>query len=193
MNRRLFAWLATPLLGLSLAATAVHAAPSSAAQPFGISLSSSVQLIGAPCSVAPDVLESNDFIRAFPERLAYALPADTTVLGPNGAPTVLAQGTLVDSYFVHADWINGGQNAPKKFAGSLTKGRPGRDGVATAPVPTQSASLGARRQTSQGSAAPPISPRARPHRFDTNPQGPGANRGRGTPCATASVRLKEAR
>jgi hypothetical protein len=83
-----------------------------------------VQLIGAPCSVAPDVLESNDFIRAFPERLAYALPADTTVLGPDGAPTVLAQGTLVDSYFVHADWINGGQNTPKKFAGSLTFDQP---------------------------------------------------------------------
>lgn len=124
MNRRMFRWLAAPLLGLSLAATAAHAAPSSIAQPFGISLSPSVELIGAPCSVDVDALESNQFIRAFPERLAYALPADITVTGPDGAPTLLAKGTLVDSYFVHADWINKGRNMAKKLAGSLTFDQP---------------------------------------------------------------------
>ena len=125
MKRHIFRRFAPSLLGLALATTTisgVSAAPASV--PFGITHSASIEVVGAPCSVASNMLEDNQSIRLFPEHLAYKLPSTVTVIGPNGTPTTLAQGTLVDSYFIHADWVNQGKNAPNVFTGNLTFAQP---------------------------------------------------------------------
>jgi len=92
--------------------------------PFGITYSASVDLIGAPCSVMSNVLEDNSLIRLFPERLRYALPSAVTVTAPNGGTQVIPAGTLVDSYYLHADWVNQGQNTAKVFDGNVTFAQP---------------------------------------------------------------------
>lgn len=125
MKRNLFHRFAAPVLGLALAAiavTGVGAAPASV--PFGITHSAAIEVVGAPCSVAPNMLENDQYIRLFPEHLAYKLPSDITVTAPNGASTVIAKGTPVDSYLLHADWVNNGQNAPKVFSGNMTFAQP---------------------------------------------------------------------
>lgn len=86
----------------------------------GITGSSGVEVIGAPCAVGSNVLENDSLMRIFPERLAYRLPSAVTVTAPNGSKQTLAQGTLVDSYYLHADWVNGGQNVAKLFKGNIS-------------------------------------------------------------------------
>ncbi len=99
-------------------------AATDAQSPVGITGSSAVEVIGAPCSVAPNALENDTLMRLFPERLAYALPSAVTVTAPNGSTQTIAQGTLVDSYYLHADWINGGQNVAKLFKGNVSFSQP---------------------------------------------------------------------
>lgn len=92
--------------------------------PLGLTYSASVELSGAPCSVISNVLEDNNLIRLFPERLRYALPSAVTVTGTDGSQQTIAAGTLVDSYYLHADWINQGQNTAKVFDGTVTFAQP---------------------------------------------------------------------
>ncbi|MBX3015935.1 MAG: cadherin-like domain-containing protein [Caldilineaceae bacterium] len=92
--------------------------------PVGITSVAAVEVIGAPCAVAPNVLENDSSMRIFPERLAYALPSAVTVIAPNGSTQVLPAGTLVDSYYLHADWINNGQNVAKLFKGNVSFSQP---------------------------------------------------------------------
>jgi len=92
--------------------------------PFGLTYSAAVELVGAPCSVAPNVLEDNSFIRLFPERLSYPLPSAVTVTASDGTTKTLAAGTLVDSFYLHADWVNQGQNTAKVFDGNVTFAQP---------------------------------------------------------------------
>jgi len=83
-----------------------------------------ITLVGAPCSVVPNVLEDDQQIFLFPERLSYPLPSAVTVTAPDGSHQTIAQGILVNSYYIHADWRNQGKNQPKAFDGSVTFDQP---------------------------------------------------------------------
>ncbi len=107
---------------LALALTALPVNSAYAAEQ--VTPAAAVTIVGAPCSVVPNVLEDDQRIFLFPERLAYALPSDVTVTGTDGSAKVLPQGTVVDSYYLHADWVNNGRNTPKTFDGSATFAQP---------------------------------------------------------------------
>lgn len=110
-----------PLALATLASTPVFAAD---AAPLVATHSATVAVVGAPCSVVPNTLEDDQLIRFFPERLSYSLPNAVTVTAPDGSRQTIAQGTLVNSYYVHADWRNNGKNLPKTFDGSVTFTQP---------------------------------------------------------------------
>jgi len=108
------------LVAFALTAVPIHQAYAA----DQVTPAAAVTMVGAPCSVVPNVLENDQKILLFPERLAYPLPSAVTVTGPDGNPKELAQGTVVDSYYVHADWRNNGRNLPKTFDGSVTFAQP---------------------------------------------------------------------
>jgi len=114
------------LIVLPLALAALPSTPAFAADaaPLVTAHSATVDVVGAPCSVVPNTLEDNQLIRFFPERLSYPLPSAVTVTAPDGSRQTIPQGTLVNSYYVHADWRNNGKNLPKTFDGSVTFAQP---------------------------------------------------------------------
>ena len=79
---------------------------------LGIEPSGSFQIVPVPSSVSQGTLESNSLISVFPEQLALTLPAPLSVNAsvPGNyssfaalSTSLIPQGTLVDSYYVHAD------------------------------------------------------------------------------------------
>ncbi|MBX3015937.1 MAG: hypothetical protein KF832_30735 [Caldilineaceae bacterium] len=111
-------------LAITAALTSAPAFAAAGAAPLVTAHSATVDVVGAPCSVVPNTLEDDQLIRFFPERLNYPLPSAVTVTAPDGSKQVIPQGTLVNSYYVHADWRNNGKNQPKTFAGSVTFAQP---------------------------------------------------------------------
>ncbi len=113
-------------LFFALTLTALHSTPAFAAgtAPLVTAHSATVDVVGAPCSVVPNTLEDDQLMRFFPERLNYPLPSAVTVTAPDGSNQTIPQGTLVNSYYVHADWRNNGKNQPKTFDGTITFAQP---------------------------------------------------------------------
>src|SRR5258708_6256378 len=105
--------------GLTLIATA-----------SGVSSSGAVQLIPAPVSVQLGALESDTQIRLFNERRGVSLSTtgvavDATAVGTYSSvasltPGTISAGTLVDSYYLHADPVGASQNVGQLEAGEVT-------------------------------------------------------------------------
>jgi len=71
--------------------------------------------VSPPSSVARNALQDQTNFRIFNEKAGYGLTSALTCIGPSGNITI-PSGTLVDSYFVHADPAT----ANKTFSGSVT-------------------------------------------------------------------------
>lgn len=93
-----------------------------------LSTSGQVQIIAAPPSVREGALESDVVARVFAERLGFVLPTDlvTDITAPGAydtvaglTPGVLPAGTVVDSFFLHADRV-GSPGAAARYVGSVT-------------------------------------------------------------------------
>jgi dipeptidyl aminopeptidase/acylaminoacyl peptidase len=110
-----------------------------------VTLDTTVDGIGAPCSVVAGVLEHDQQLRVFPERLGYVLPNDVKVdiPGTQGGEKVIKAGEKVDVYYVHADRV-GSDRQFKLLQGGVTFAQPLR-GVITSSNKLQSshAALGA--------------------------------------------------
>jgi hypothetical protein len=114
-------------VALTLAGFLISCLPSSSSG--AIALSGDIELISPPSSVVVHVLESDDLARIFLERqsavLASNLTVDFTATGtynqtadlPAVKP-VIAAGTVVDSYFIHADNIS--SQGLRRYDGSVT-------------------------------------------------------------------------
>ena len=111
-------------LGLGCAIVMIGATNAGAAI---IGTTGQVVEIAAPASVVPGALESNHQIRAFDELQQFVLPVDVIVniTSPGRydepgdlTPGVIATGTDVDSYLLHADKLGLGGN--KLLTGSVT-------------------------------------------------------------------------
>jgi len=75
-----------------------------------VSVTGGISLIEAPASVAPGELESSTNAWAFDERQSYELSSDLMVdrlSGTTSAGTINS-GTVVNSYFIHADPLGSG-------------------------------------------------------------------------------------
>jgi hypothetical protein len=95
----------------------------------GVSSSGAVQLIPAPPSVQQGALESDTQIQLFSERrgvsLASSVAVDITAPGSYTSAVGLTSGTvsagtLVDSYYLHADPVGISQNIGQMQAGTVT-------------------------------------------------------------------------
>ena len=98
-----------------------------------VSTSSTIEVIDPPPSVVPGALESNDYIRVFPEQRAlwlssaimvdFAAPGtyDAPVDLPANPPAVQA-GTWVNSYYLHSD--QAGEGGSRLFKGTITFATP---------------------------------------------------------------------
>lgn len=77
-----------------------------------VSVSGDISVISTPSSVEPGMLESSTNIFAFDERQAYTLTSDLNVdeLRGTSAPGVISAGTVVNSYFLHADPVGGSED-----------------------------------------------------------------------------------
>lgn len=84
-----------------------------------VSLSGDVEMIAPPFSVQGGALESNDLVRVFQETqnvvLSQDIDADITTSGVfdevlDLTPGVIPAGTLISSYFLHADTANLGNS-----------------------------------------------------------------------------------
>lgn len=75
------------------------------------STSANVDIIAPPPSVVVGALESNDRVKLFNEKSSHALSAplfvDVTQTGSAITPGNIATGTVVDSWFLHADPVGG--------------------------------------------------------------------------------------
>ena len=89
---------------------------------LGIVPSGSFQLVPAPSSIAQGVLENDTLISVFPEKwgvsLAWPVSVNASVSGSYNSfgslkPSFIAAGTVVDSYYLHADPV--GQPTTPRF------------------------------------------------------------------------------
>jgi hypothetical protein len=94
-----------------------------------VTLTGNIEQIAPPASVVVHVLESDDLARIFVERESFVLASDLTVDftavgtydGVGDLPAVepvIAAGTVLDSYFVHADNIS--SQGLREYEGTIT-------------------------------------------------------------------------
>ena len=89
-----------------------------------VSVGGDMTLIASPSSVEPGMLESSSTIWAFDESQLYTLSSDLSVdevVGTSSAGTISA-GTVVNSYFLHADPIGNSESIPDivNLSGTIT-------------------------------------------------------------------------
>jgi len=78
-----------------------------------VSVTGGISVIGAPVSVAPGQLESSTNAWAFDERQSFELSSDLMVdrlIGTASAGSINS-GTVVNSYFIHADPVGSGTDS----------------------------------------------------------------------------------